>query len=125
MVDFGVRCYVRDTAQPTGLRLVFPATNENGSASNATNVRLWAQLPASTPATSANYNFLFPDVVDVMVRVLTDDGADLIANLEKNQSPALTVPLKYNSNAQAWWWGVAQENSRVYTRRIVINAKSL
>jgi hypothetical protein len=85
-----------------------------------------AQLPASTPTTAPDYNarFLFPDVVDVMVRILTDEGAALIANIEKNQTPALTVPQKYNGNAQEWWWGVARENSRVYTRRIVLNASA-
>jgi hypothetical protein len=64
-------------------------------------------------------------VIDVMLRVLTDEGAAQIANVEKNQTPALVVPIKYNGNAQAWWWGVATENSRVFTRRIVLNAKSL
>jgi hypothetical protein len=66
-----------------------------------------------------------PDVVDVMVRILTDEGSALISNLERVQTPALTIPAKYNNNAQEWWWGVAQENSRVYTRRIVLNAKPL
>ena len=66
-----------------------------------------------------------PDVVDVMVRILTDEGAAQIANMERVQTPALTIPAKYNNNAQQWWWGVAEENSRVYTRRIVLNAKSL
>ena len=45
--------------------------------------------------------------------------------MERVQTPALTIPAKYNNNAQEWWWGVAQENSRVYTRRIVLNAKPL
>ncbi|MEN9635755.1 MAG: hypothetical protein RL077_4159, partial [Verrucomicrobiota bacterium] len=67
----------------------------------------------------------FPDVVDIMVRILTEEGAQLIATIEKVQNPALVVPAKYNSNAQEWWWAIAQENSRVYTRRVVINAKSL
>ena len=60
-----------------------------------------------------------------MVRILTDEGAAQIANIEKIQVPQLTVPIKYSNNAQQWWWGIAQENSRVYTRRIVINAKPL
>ena len=125
VIDFGVRCYVRDQTQPGGLRLIFPATT-NGALTNSPQP-LRSQLPSDTSSTAPNYNprFLFPDVVDVMVRVLTDDGAQQIANMEKNQTPALTVPVKYNGNAQQWWWGVAQENSRVYTRRIVLNAKSL
>jgi hypothetical protein len=125
VIDFGLRAYVRDATQPGGLRLIFPATAAGALTNSAQ--PLLAQLPSDTPATAANYNtrFLFPDVIDVMLRVLTDDGAAQIANIEKVQTPALIVPQKYNANAQAWWWGVAVENSRVYTRRIVLNAKSL
>jgi hypothetical protein len=128
VIDFGVRCYVRD---PTGgLRLIFPAT-ATGGLSNATNRPLRSKLPSATPpeqwvdAGQTDAAQPFPDVVDVMVRLLTDEGAALIANIERVQTPALTVPIKYNNNVQEWWWGVAQENSRVYTRRIVLNAKSL
>jgi hypothetical protein len=45
--------------------------------------------------------------------------------LEKVQTPALAVPQRYNGNAQLWWWGVAAENSRVYTRRIVLRGGGL
>jgi prepilin-type N-terminal cleavage/methylation domain-containing protein len=127
VIDFGVRCYVRDTSQPGGLRLIFPA-NANGGLSNATTTTaLRSQLPSSTPTTAENYDhrFLFPDVVDVMIRVLTEEGTALIANMERVQTPALTVPAKYNNNVQEWWWGTAQEHSRVYTRRVVVNAKPL
>ncbi|MGH7943471.1 MAG: PulJ/GspJ family protein [Opitutaceae bacterium] len=126
VIDLGVRCYVRDAAQPGGLRLIFPA-NATGGLSNATNMPLRGKLPSNTPTTIANDDHLtlFPDVIDVMVRILTDHGAALIANIERVQTPALTVPAKYNSNVQEWWWGVAQENSRIYTRRIVVNAKPL
>lgn len=125
VIDFGVRAYVRDAAQPGGLRLIFPATPAGAVTNSPQPLR--AQLPADTPATAANYDprFLFPDVVDIMVRVLTDEGAALIANLERVQAPALIVPQKYNSNALQWWWGVAQENSRAYTRRVVLNARPL
>ncbi|MEO6246491.1 MAG: hypothetical protein ABIQ12_13740 [Opitutaceae bacterium] len=125
VIDFGVRAYVRDASVPGGLRLTFPATAAGALTNSPQPLR--AQLPSDTPATAANYNprFLVPDVVDVMVRILTDDGAAQIANIEKVQTPALVVPVKYNGNAQQWWWGIAEENSRVYTRRIVLNAKSL
>lgn len=125
VIDFGVRCYVRDAAAPGGLRLVFPAENDTGRLSNRANRQLRGRLPASTPADVDTYNQVFPDVIDVMVRILTDEGAAQIASIERTQNPAPQPPLKYNRNIQRWWWGVAQENSRVYTRRIVINAKSL
>jgi prepilin-type N-terminal cleavage/methylation domain-containing protein len=124
VIDFGVRAYVRDQTVPGGLRLIFPA-NATGGLSNVPNARLRGQFPSNTPPTSSNYNFLFPDVIDVMVRILTDEGATRLADMEKLQTPALTVPQKYNNSAPQWWWGVAEENSHVYTRRIVLNAKSL
>lgn len=124
VIDFGVRCYVRDLAVPGGLRLVFPA-NASGGLSNAANSRLRGTLPSKTPPADWGTAQPVPDVVDVMIRILTDEGAAQIANMERVQTPALTIPAKYNNNAQEWWWGVAQENSRVYTRRIVLNAKSL
>jgi type II secretory pathway pseudopilin PulG len=125
VIDFGVRCYVRDKSVPGGLRLIFPATTTGALTNSPQPLR--SQLPSNTPASAANYNtrFLFPDVVDVMIRVLTDKGAELIANIEKVQTPALVVPQKYNNNAQQWWWGIAEENSRVYTRRIVLNSDPL
>jgi Tfp pilus assembly protein PilW len=124
VVDFGIRAYVRDAASPGGLRLVFPANATGQPAGNA-NSRYRPTLPSGTPPDATNFSTIFPDVVDVMIRILTDDGATQLANIERVQTPALTVPQKYNGNAQAWWWGIVQENSRVYTRRIVLNAKSL
>lgn len=123
VVDFGVRAYVRDTTQPGGLRLIFPAT-ATGALSNSATSRLRGTLPPAMPSDQWGTAQPFPDVVDVMVRILTDEGAAQLANIEKNQTPALLVPPKYNNNAQQWWWGVVMENSRVYTRRIVINARS-
>lgn len=125
VIDFGVRCYVRDVNAPGGLRLVFPTASPVGRLSNSASASLRADLPPQTPPTDDNFNRIFPDVVDVMVRILTDEGAALITNIERIQNPQPAVPAKYNRNLQQWWWGVAQENSRVYTRRIVINAEAL
>lgn len=125
VIDFGIRAYVRDPAAPGGLRLVFPAANAAGQAGNSAAAQLRGRLPPQTRPDGTTYNQVFPDVVDVMVRILTDDGAAEIARIERIQTPPLAVPQKYNGNAQLWWWGVAQENSRVYTRRIVIHGEPL
>lgn len=123
VVDFGLRCYVRDATKPAGLRLVFPATDENGTTlSNASNARIFSSLPSTTPATAANFNQVMPDVVDVMVRILTDEGARQIALFEQANSP-LTLPA--GTTAQQYWWQFAVANSLVFTRRIVINAHPL
>lgn len=122
IVDFGVRCYVRDATQPSGLRLIFPASDEKGTISNAANARIFSSLPAATPATAANYNQVFPEVVDVMVRILTDEGARLIALFEQ---PNSTLALPNGVNAQQYWWQLATAHSHVFTRRIVLKAQPL
>jgi hypothetical protein len=125
VIDFGVRCYVRDPNAPGGLRLVFPAADEAGRLGNSAAARLRGQLPSGSPVTAENFNLHFPEVIDVMIRVLTDEGAAALANVERNQTPLPPVPPKYGNSVPQWWWGVAQENSRVYTRRIVLQAQPL
>ena len=124
VVDFGVRAYVRDARQPTGLRLVFPASDSNGTISTVATARLISSLPANTTPTSANFNQVFPDVIDVMVRILTDEGARLIAAYEANPATPAATGLPNGRNAQQYWWDIAEANSKVFTRRIVLNAKT-
>lgn len=121
VIDFGVRAYVRDANQPTGLRLVFPAANETGAIATAATASLRSSLPSRTPPTAENFDRVFPDVVDVRVRILTDEGARLIALFETANSP-LTLP--QGRNAQQFWWDLAEAHSQVFTRRIVLNAYS-
>ena len=63
-----------------------------------------------------------PDVVDVMVRILTDEGARLIGTFEQANSPLL---LPAGVNAQQYWWQLATANSQVFTRRIVLHTQPL
>ena len=113
VIDFGVRCFVRDATVPAGLRAVFPLTNAA------------ATYSARTPSTVTNSTTAFPDVVDIMVRILTDEGARLIAAYEANPpSPAATA-LPTGVNPQQYWWQLALANSQVFTRRIVITAQPL
>lgn len=122
VIDFGVRCYVRDATKSDGLRLVFPANDLNGTVSNAATATLLGKLPGSAPVDSANFNQFFPDVVDVMVRILTDEGARVMAKYEVANS-ALVVPV--GSTPQQYWWQLATANSQVFTRRIVLNTRPL
>jgi hypothetical protein len=121
VIDFGVRCYVRDAGAPGGLRLVFPAHDARGELSGDPGARLRGWLPPEVPPNASNYNGLFPDVVDVMIRILTAEGAARLARLEREQGAA-AVPPKYNHSGAEWWWGIAQEDSRVYARRIMVRA---
>jgi prepilin-type N-terminal cleavage/methylation domain-containing protein len=96
VVDVGVWLYVRNGADE--LVRIFPATN------------------ADIVHTAANVAD-FPEVMDVMLRVLTEDGAKTIGALESG-SAAVVRPV--GLTAEQWWWSVAEANSRVYVRRIQV-----
>jgi len=107
VIDFGVRCYVRDRA--TGaLQQIFPVARETS--------HLGSAPPAMGAATAQ-----FPEVVDVLVRILSDEGGRLIADLEAGR---LGTAPPNGLTAPAWWWQLALAHSQVFTRRIVIVAQS-
>lgn len=109
VVDFGIWLYVRD-ATTGSLRRIFPA--DNGDLSH---------LARDTGAASdANR---IPEVVDVMIRILTEEGATVLAQIESGTG-RITRPPIYASDAE-WWWGVVEANSRVYTRRIDVKGVAL
>lgn len=110
VVDFGVRMYVRDRTRPDGLRLVYPASNTST-----------ATYQARAPARAVGAGDVFPDVIDVMVRVLTDEGASQIAGYEANPQKFFA---RADRSAQQYWWDLALANSRVFTRRIIVNTTS-
>ncbi len=80
---------------------------------------------AKTPSTVAAATDAFPDVVDVMVRILDDEGARLIAGYEA-APPSITLPVTTPpTTAAQYWWQIALAHSQVFTRRIVIIAQPL
>lgn len=103
VVDFGIWLHVRDNSGV--LRRTYPA--DNADASHATS-------DAVNPAESGRY----PEVADVMVRILTDEGARLLEAMEKADG-SITRPGNHASDA-GWWWGVVEANSRVFTRRVEV-----
>lgn len=100
VVDFGVWLYRRE---PSGeLHRIFPAT------------------PTGT-AHHARQRTEFPVAADVMLRVLTDEGARLLAAIESGRG-AVARPSGMADDA-AWWWSVVEAHSHVYVRRIGIVAE--
>ena len=127
VIDLGVRAYVHDATVAGGLRAIFPVGSDGKIASANTATRLRSTMPATTPAdvlTTANAQPM-PDVVDVMVRILTDEGARLIAAYEANPATPASTALPTGVNAQQYWWLIATSHSQVYTRRIVLHAQPL
>jgi prepilin-type N-terminal cleavage/methylation domain-containing protein len=130
VVDFGVRFYKSERDPTTGLtnlRLIYPAAPANSP--NPTNGKPAAPLTgALSTATSGIqishfvksgavnpsdfYRNALPDYVDVMVRILTDEGVTQLSNLEQGL-------------ISGDWWDVVLANSRVFTRRVEIKSTSL
>jgi prepilin-type N-terminal cleavage/methylation domain-containing protein len=100
VVDFGVWLYTRDSAGE--LVRVFPA---NGRASHV-----------------ANSTFTSPVVADVMIRILTEEGARRIEAMETGVN--ITRPAMLATDAE-WWWSVVEANSHVMSRRIQFKAAAL
>lgn len=103
VVDFGVWLHVRDSSG--ALRRIFPADNSDFT-------------HAARDAGSASDANRYPEVADVMLRILTDEGARLIDAMEQGNG-AIARPVEFATDAE-WWWAVVEANSRVYTRRIEI-----
>jgi hypothetical protein len=107
-VDFGVWLYVRDEGSGN-LRRIYPADNDDLT-------HAARDLGAAPDARR------FPEVADVMVRILSDRGAMLLAEME-NGSGHVTRPPGYASDAE-WWWGIVETHSRVHVRRIALRGTS-
>lgn len=115
VIDFGVRLYVRATNTNTGtveLTRIFPAAD--GDLSHL------ATLPPGLPNSEGLYSDCFPEVIDVMVRILTDDGARTLALYEAGRLTAAP-----GRTTQQYWWDLAMAHSQIFTRRIVLKTKPL
>jgi hypothetical protein len=120
VIDFGVRLYVREGA---AFRLVFPAQARTSGSSPVVGLPSdsGSTVPEEELSHLATGNFsdpsdfyreAFPHLVEIHLRVLTDEGARLIQNLEAG---------RITGN----WWDIALANSRVFTRRVEILGRGL
>ena len=64
----------------------------------------------------------FPDAADLMVRVLSEEGATLIEALEFGRLGPR--PAAFPDDA-SWWWGIVEMHSRVFVRRVVVKGGAL
>lgn len=101
VVDFGVRFLVRDAGT---LVPMFPASGNIWS-----NADLAFRLREGGALESTNRR---PDVAEVMVRVLTEEG---VRQLRVHENP----PAGYSSTET--WWSIVEKNSQVMTRRIPLH----
>jgi len=121
VIDFGVRLYVRENGV---LRVIFPATAAAGGGLPACGM-LSAEAPGSSEmvhlasagerSAADFYRHAFPDVAEIMVRVLDEEGARLIGSYEAGR---IRPPAGVSS--EDYWWTLAEAHSVVRIRRVAI-----
>lgn len=125
VIDLGVRFWSRGSGG--AVELLFPADDSGLPSSDnrgfaATSDRT---VVPPNPATGApaleQMKFGFPEIAEVFLRVLTDDGARQIEALERGLLGAR--PSDYATYGE-WWWAVAEANSRVYTRSVEMKVRA-
>ena len=118
VIDFGIKAYLIEpnTSGKRQLIQIFPDVN----ATSGPNEYLATSNPTYRKNLDNPLSYAFPDVIDVMVRVLTAGGADAIANFEEGliSSPS-------GVSDEDYWWQLAEENSFVYIRRIRVLASGI
>ncbi len=109
VIDFGVRIYTRNSSG------VLSATPNFPDAATPNIVGFAATTDADKASGVLAKNLIlhdFPAVVEVFIRVLTDEGVMQIDNLE-------------NGRITGDWWDIALKNSKVFTRRVELNSNGL
>ncbi len=125
VVDFGVRCWVRDE-ESGGLVQRFPLrmperTPARGFAATVRDGRLQpAAIPppvgAGAPVRSDEMAYGFPVRIDVLVRILTEEGARLLEAWETGRiarAPGF-------ADDGTYWWFLAGKHSHVYVTSIQV-----
>jgi type II secretory pathway pseudopilin PulG len=102
VVDFGCWLYVRDAGGV--LQRIYPATP--GDVSH--------QAVGNSIAGESR----IPEVADVQVRILSEEGATLVEAMESGR---VTRPAGFATDAD-WWWSVVETHSAVFIRRVEIKA---
>ena len=105
VVDFGVWLYAR-TATGT-LQLIYPNLTKAPG----------ARYLAVGNGTLAAGN-VFPEVADVMVRILSDEGAVLLENMENGRGRSAAA-------TDVEWWALVEQHSQVFVRRIELKGGAL
>jgi prepilin-type N-terminal cleavage/methylation domain-containing protein len=119
VIDFGVRIYTRNSLGVLSTVPAFPKALSNSvyttgfAATTSTTVLPAGGRSSAQIAYSGTPTVGFPAVVEVFIRVLTDEGVMQIDNLENGLTTGST------------WWDIALKNSKVFTRRIELNANPL
>lgn len=139
VIDFGVRLYGRDSGAEVeifpvrrdgvGAALGLPATGvpltyaaslrDPSTAPDVDAIGNASDIIYGDDTTASGHNPIYPTAAEVLVRILTPEGARLIAALEAGQ---LGNPDGLTTDEH--WWKIAEEHSDVFTRRIEILSRA-
>lgn len=116
VIDFGIRAYhlQRNTYGTGQLVQIFPCIDIESPGNILANEFYASSHPAHHTLDPIFHSF--PDVIDVMIRILSQDGARLLESFEAGE-----VPITENFN----WWSIAEKHSKVYFRRIKIYGEGI
>ena len=149
VVDFGMRFWRRDPVTGRNI-LIFPASG-NGTNNLPSNANLGYAVTGDQPADAnhdgqPSTNILrygatthgahlsmtdfqtagetqggYPDYVEVMIRILSDEGARIIAAYENGDQ--LAPDATTQSERDAYWWTLAEQHSTVFIDTIPLPAR--
>ncbi len=146
VVDFGVRFWRRNPTTGQNV-LLFPADSNGLPDNGAWGFAVTMDQPNAMTATGGSANTIpfggnlsvadfntsgeadvgFPDYAEVMVRILTDEGARLLAAYENGDTVAPTnggaAPTQ--TEKDTYWWTLVEQHSVVYTDMIPLPARPL
>lgn len=120
VIDFGVRLLERSAAGV--LTEVFPFDRRAASATTGYNPVFAATTDTTKtqPTSPGSTAYGYPEVAEVYVRILSSEGVRLINAFEGGQ---IKTPSGFTD--AAYWWELAEQNSKVFTRRIEIRSSAL
>ena len=117
IIDFGIRAYlIEKNSFGTGnLKQIFPDINASTGGASPPYEYLATSNLTYRASGKPNRLYAFPEVIDVMLRILTTEGALAISAFEEG-----LIPAPKGISVEEYWWELAEKNSEVYIRRIRI-----
>lgn len=113
VIDFGIRVFERNASGDLVLSYPLAHTDLGYAATRDAT----ASQPTAATVEGVDYSGYttrgFPEVVEVSMRVISEDGARLLEGLETG------------SPIGSDWWSVALAHSQVFSRRVVLKAQPL
>ena len=122
IIDFGIRAYIleENSLGTSNLLQIFPDVNASTGGGNPPYQFISTSNPDYLTASKPSKLFAFPHVIDIMIRVLTSEGANALSAFEEG-----LIPTPSGFTPDEYWWEIAEKNSEVYTRRVKVISQGI